>query len=51
MREKQEGKEEKRPSAERPISLWGASFRDVLGALLRTGPKPKDAKKGSDRNE
>jgi hypothetical protein len=27
---------EKRNAAEKPVSLWGASFTDVLGALLKT---------------
>ena len=27
--------------AEKPVSLWGASFVDVLAALLKTRPMPK----------
>ena len=34
-------KETKAP-AEKPISLWGASFTDVLKALLDTKPMPKE---------
>lgn len=36
--------EEKKPNksgAEKPVSLWGASFTEVLGALLNTKPQPK----------
>jgi hypothetical protein len=35
-------KQPKRPPAEKPISLAGASFKDVLAALLRTRPMPKE---------
>jgi len=31
----------KRPPAEKPISLAGAKFKDVLRALLDTKPMPK----------
>ena len=31
---------EKRPPAEKPISLAGAKFKDVLRALLQTKPMP-----------
>jgi len=41
-------KEEKRPPAEKPISLAGAKFKDVLRALLETRPIPK-GKKSSER--
>ncbi len=37
--------EEKKPNksgAEKPVSLWGASFTDVLTALLKTKPMPKE---------
>jgi len=27
--------------AEKPVSLWGASFTDVLASLLKTKPMPK----------
>jgi len=33
---------EKRNEVEKPVSLYGASFRDVLKALLRTKPMPKE---------
>ena len=38
-------KEEKRSGAEKPISLWGAPFTEVLGALLKTKPMLKDNNK------
>lgn len=45
--------EEKKPNksgAEKPVSLWGASFTEVLGALLKTKPssekKEKKAREG-----
>lgn len=38
-------KEEKHSGAEKPVSLWGASFAEVLGALLKTKPMPKEDKK------
>jgi len=37
-------KEEKKKRAEKPISLWGAPFTEVLGALLKTKPMPKEEK-------
>ncbi|MDO9130195.1 MAG: hypothetical protein Q7U34_10050 [Anaerolineales bacterium] len=33
---------EKRSAVEKPISLRGASFTEVLGALLKTKPMPKE---------
>lgn len=27
---------------EKPISIWGASFTEVLAALLKTKPMPKE---------
>jgi hypothetical protein len=43
----QKTKKEVRPSgAEKPISLWGAPFTEVLGALLKTKPMPKEKEKG-----
>lgn len=38
-------KEQGKNGAEKPISLWGASFTDVLGALLKTKPMPKENSK------
>ena len=38
-------KEEKASGAEKPISLWGAPFTEVLAALLKTMPMPKGRKK------
>lgn len=39
--------ERDKENAEKPVSLWGASFREVVGALLKTKPIPnkKDDKK------
>jgi len=31
--------------AEKPVSLWGASFTDVLAALLKTKPMTKENNK------
>ena len=31
--------------AEKPVSLWGASFTAVLDALLKTRPMPKEKSK------
>ena len=39
MEEKEE-KSQKKKGPEKPLSLWGASFREVMGALLNT-PKPE----------
>jgi hypothetical protein len=36
---------EKRSAVEKPVSLWGAPFIEVLGALLKTKPMPKEKKK------
>ena len=35
----------KKSGAEKPVSLWGASFTAVLDALLKTRPMPKEEKK------
>ena len=35
----------KRPPAEKPVSLAGAKFKDILAALLQTKPMPKEEKK------
>jgi hypothetical protein len=37
-------KEEKKSGAEKPVSLRGASFTEVLAALLKTKPIPKGKK-------
>jgi len=42
-------KKEKRNGAEKPISLWGASFTEVWGALLKTKPMQKEKKAQSDK--
>lgn len=49
MKEKE--KDRKNRGAEKPVSLWGASFRDVLGALLKTRPKPKAKSRGDERHD
>jgi hypothetical protein len=36
---------EKRSAVEKSVSLWGASFTEVLGALLKTKPIPKGEEK------
>lgn len=41
-------KTKKKSNAEKPISLWGASFREVVGALLKTRPMTKDGEKESE---
>ena len=38
-------KNDNKSGAEKPVSLWGASFSDVLAALLKTKPMPKNEKK------
>jgi len=46
--------EEKKPNksgAEKPVSLWGASFEDVWKALLKTEPMPKGKKDDKPSNE
>jgi len=35
---------EKRSAVEKPVSLWGAPFTEVVAALLKTKPMPKDKK-------
>lgn len=37
--------EKKKSPAEKPVSLWGASFFDVVKALLETKPMPKGEEK------
>ena len=46
MTKKVTKKQEKRPPHEKPISLAGAKFKEVLAALLQTKPMPKEDKKG-----
>lgn len=41
-KDKETIKENKDAPAEKPISLWGASFTDVIKALLDTKPMPKE---------
>jgi hypothetical protein len=38
-------KEANKSGAEKPVSLWGASFTAVLDALLKTRPMPKENEK------
>ncbi len=38
---KKETKNQNKSGAEKPVSLWGAPFTDVLQALLKTKPMPK----------
>ena len=41
-----DSKEKKKKSnAEKPVSLFGAKFEEVVGALLKTKPKPKKKEK------
>jgi len=35
-------KNNNKSGAEKPISLWGVSFTDVLAALLKTKQTPKE---------
>lgn len=42
-KDKKTTKENKDAPAEKPISLWGASFTDVMKALLDTKPMPKES--------
>ena len=44
-------KEEKKNGAEKPVSIWGAPFTDVLAALLKTKPMSKDKPKSSNKNK
>ncbi len=43
---KENKKTEKKTTSEKPISLAGAPFEEVVGALLKT-PKPEKEKKKS----
>ena len=36
---------ERRPPAEKPISLWPLSFEEALEATLATGPHPREPDK------
>jgi len=36
---------------EKPFSLWGAPFTEVLGALLKTKSMPKGASKGKEKSK
>jgi len=42
---KKETKNTNKSGAEKPVSLWGASFTEVLQALLKTKPMPKEESK------
>jgi len=41
---------EKRSAVEKPVSLWGASFTEVVKALLDTKPMPKQETRKDKRN-
>ena len=43
--EKKDVNKNNKSGAEKPVSLWGASFTEVLQALLKTKPMPKEEKK------
>jgi len=47
---KKEAIQTNKSGAEKPVSLWGASFTEVLAALLKTKPMPKDSKKKTTNN-
>jgi hypothetical protein len=36
---------EKKCSAEKPVGLWGPSFHEVVGALVKAKPMPKETSK------
>lgn len=44
-KEKKIKKKDSPGGAGKPISLWGAPFTEVLGALLKTKPMPKEETK------
>ena len=44
---KKETEKNNKSGAEKPVSLWGASFSEVLATLLKTKPMPKTEKKGA----
>ncbi len=44
-KKKPEEKEPNKSGAEKPVSLWGASFSEVIAALLKTKQMPKEEKK------
>ena len=46
---KKETKKDNKSGAEKPVSLWGASLTEVLQALLKTKPMPKEDEKESSK--
>ena len=50
MTNKQKNEKKKKANAEKPISLFGAKFEEVLGVLLKTKPKPKEKKTSKETN-
>lgn len=46
---KKETKQPNKSGAEKPVSLWGASFQDVIKALLQTKPNPKKEEKNGNK--
>jgi len=42
IKKKTEEKKPNKSGAEKPVSLWGASFQDVIKALLETKPMLKE---------
>ena len=44
-KKKKETKNVNKSGAEKPVSLWGASFTEVLQAILKTKPMPKEQEK------
>lgn len=47
---KKDPKNDKKTTSEKPVSLAGAPFEEVVGALLKT-PKPEKEEKKGDKNE
>jgi len=46
---KKETKNQNKSGAEKPVSLWGASLTEVIAALLKTKPMPKEKNNQHDK--
>jgi hypothetical protein len=42
---------EKRSAVEKPVSLWGAPFAEVVKTLLNTKPMPKEDKQEKEQKQ
>ena len=50
-KQKKTKKKDTHSGVEKPVSLWGAPFTEVVAALLKTKPMSKEEKEQEDRSQ